>query len=211
MPPDCKDASGNFVGDQAGNACLCPLETYITDVAEHVWGYCGCDVLNRTAGTYVSICNSTSTPAPYDQAQIVAIGCGQNAGCVEKAVVSASAVTTSTAQPTGTVTETTSASGSTTSGVIQTATPSSTPSPQGSAGWTNNQIIGTTFGIAGFMVAIIGLALDIIGKRKERPELRPTYQIGRAYRRISHLNPTRNHTPVHVPLQDLRLLPNNAV
>ena len=213
MPPDCLDASGTFVGDQAGNACLCPLETYITDVAQHVWGYCGCDVLNRTAGTYVSICNSTSTPAPYTPAQIVSIGCGQTTGCVEKTIVSASAVTTNTPQPTGTPSQAASTSGTTTPSVTQGPTASPTSASQGSSGWTDSQIIGITFGIAGVVIGVLSLlaALEIIGKRKERPELRPTYQMNRAYHYVNNLTLARNHMSVHVPMENLHGLPENVV
>ena len=213
MPPDCLDASGTFVGDQAGNACLCPLETYITDVAQHVWGYCGCDVLNRTAGTYVSICNSTSTPAPYTPAQIVSIGCGQTTGCVEKTIVSASAVNANTAQPTGTPTQAASASRTTTPSVTQGPTASPTSSSQRSSGWSDNQIIGTSLGTGSLVVGILGLlaALEIIGKRKERPELRPTYQINRAYHYVNNLTLARNHMSVHVPMENLHGLPENVV
>jgi hypothetical protein len=210
MPSDCLDASGTFVADQAGNACLCPLKIYIEDVAQLVWGNCGCDILIQMAGTYVSICNSTSTPAPYTQAQIVAIGSGSKVGCVVKPIVSAGAVSSDTVQPTSTAKHTAPASGSTTSSATQSPTVSGTAQLQGVSRWTNNQIIGTTFGIAGFVITFIGITLEIIGRRKERPHLRPTYQANWAYHRISDLARTRNHMPVPIPLENLRPPPDNV-
>ena len=210
MPSDCLDASGTFVADQAGNACLCPLKIYIEDVAQLVGGNCGCDILIQTAGTYVSICNSTSTPAPYTQAQIVAIGSGSNVGCVVKPIVSAGAVSSDTVQPASTAKHTAPASESTTSSATQSPTVSATAQFQGVSRWTNNQIIGTTFGIAGFVVAVIGITLEVIGRRKEWPDLRPTCQANRAYQSISNLARRRNHMPVDIPLDNLRPPPENV-
>src|ERR1700754_3128183 len=59
-PDSCLFGSTSFVADQQGNACLCPKKVFIENVAKSLYRYCGCDVLQSTANTFVENCNRTS-------------------------------------------------------------------------------------------------------------------------------------------------------
>ena len=86
LPGSCLFNGTDFVANEQGNACLCPNEAFITDVARYLWTYCSCDVLERSAGTFVKTCNSTGTPATFNVSTIVALGSNQTQGCVDKPV-----------------------------------------------------------------------------------------------------------------------------
>jgi hypothetical protein len=77
VPQSCLFGSNNSTATQKGNACLCPNIPFIANVAYYLYRDCECDVLGQMAAIFVSSCNSTSTPAPYNESQIAFLGSNQ--------------------------------------------------------------------------------------------------------------------------------------
>jgi hypothetical protein len=80
-PSYCYVGPSNYTNDKEGNACLCPNQGFLFDVAQGVYKQCGCAVLETVATVLVSNCNGTGTPAAYNEKEIIQLGSGQPDGC----------------------------------------------------------------------------------------------------------------------------------
>lgn len=196
MPPSCLFGANNassFIADQRGNACLCPNEAYITDVAQDLNRYCGCDILERTAHTFVANCDETGTPAAFNDSQIVALGSGQAGDCVD---VQATSTATGTATPTTNIGQ---------PNPTSTESPSPNPTPVSEEGGKDSKltivgiILGSVFGFLTFVVT----CLQLYGMWRKEPHLTPWWQIKQLWNRrsgtkhvVTGLSSAENGTPV---------------
>lgn len=83
LPPSCLSSSGNFTLDSEGIGCLCGNKGFITALGIHLYRYCHCEVLNRTASIFVQKCTEISKLSVYNESKIIAIGSGQAQGCID--------------------------------------------------------------------------------------------------------------------------------
>lgn len=185
VPPSClfgASIASFFIANQRGNACLCPNEAYITDVAQDLFRYCGCDVLERTGHTFVANCNGTGTPAAFNEIQIIELGYGQTGGCVD---VGAASIATGS----GTATHTTN------TGQPSTTTsdsPSSMPGLNSKDEGKDNKltivgiIVGSVLGFLGLVVT----SLQLYGMWAKEPHLTPWWQIKQCFNRRHRTNKT---------------------
>jgi hypothetical protein len=91
-PADCNFGWSTQEEIDQTNACLCPDESFESEIAQAIYTNCGCNDLITSASLMVTACELAGTISIYDEAQIISVGDGGQFVCQNINTSSAPAV-----------------------------------------------------------------------------------------------------------------------